>query len=149
MEERIKRLERQKGGGERMEEKIEKITEKVSELIEKGKEEQQQGERVECRREIGEEVKEMKRRIEEKEKKERKNNMVIRGLKQGKSDLKEEAKTFLEKEFGVKESVRKVQVIRKEGRKEIVLVEMENWEEKEKIKERANYMAETFSSTMI
>lgn len=83
-------------------------------MEEKGKEEEQQEKRVECRRKIEEEVKEMKRRIEEKEKKERKNNMVIRGLKQGESDLKEEAKTFIEKEFGVNESVRKVQVIRKE-----------------------------------
>lgn len=83
--------------------------------------------------EIGEEVRKLKRIMEEKEKKERKNKMIIKGLNPGKSGLKEEAKALLKKEFGANDSIKDVQVIGKEWEREVIIVEMEKWEEKEKI----------------
>jgi len=135
LEERIKILERQEEeGNEKWEERIENITEKGIILLEGRKgEEQQQDRKAESINEIGEEVRKLKRIMEEKEKKERKNKVIIRGLNPGKTGLKEEAKAFLEKDFGAKESIKEIQVIGRESGRGVVMVEMEKWEEKEKI----------------
>lgn len=74
--------------------------------------------------EIGEEMRKLKRIMEEKEKKERKNKRS-RGLNPGKNGSKEEAKAFLEKEFGAKESIKELQLIRRENGRGVVIVEME------------------------
>ncbi|XP_024876780.1 uncharacterized protein PF11_0207-like [Temnothorax curvispinosus] len=131
LEERVKELERQGAGGKgRLEEKIEEITEKVKERIGR------QGGKGESTGDVGEEVRRLKRIMDEREKKERRNNITIRGLRKGKSSLKEEAKEFLGKEFGIiKENVKGVQVVGREG-KEIIIVEMEDGEGKETIMKR-------------
>jgi len=59
--------------------------------------------------------------IEDREKKERKNNLLIKGLKRkGKKSLMEIAQKFLKEEFEVKEGVKEVQIARGEGREVII-----------------------------
>lgn len=71
----------------------------------------------------------MKRIIEDKERKDRKKNIVIRGLRNEKEEAKEVGKEFLEKEFG---AGGKIKTEGKEKR-EVIIVEMEDWQAKEKI----------------
>jgi hypothetical protein len=74
-----------------------------------------------------------KRQRNIREKKERKNKLVIKGLhKEGSMNIKEAANIFLEKEFGVKEEVKRIQISGRQD-KEVVIVEMDCWESKEKI----------------
>lgn len=73
----------------------------------------------------------LKRIIEDKEKKERKNNIVIRGLRKGKEDVKEVGTEFLE-EFGAGGKIKYMKMEGKEGR-EVVIVGIEDWQAKEKI----------------
>ncbi|XP_024882915.1 uncharacterized protein PF11_0207-like [Temnothorax curvispinosus] len=130
LKERVKELERQGARGKgRLEEKIEEITEKVKERIGR------QGGKGESTGEIGEKVRRLKRIMDKREKKERRNNITIRGLRKGKSSLKEEAKEFLEKKFGIKKNVKGVQVVSRKV-KEVIIVEMEDWEGKETIMKR-------------
>lgn len=86
---------------------------------------------------VREEIKKMKRVIEEKERKERKNKIVIRGLRRSKgvNDLGNEAMKILEMEFGVKEKVKEINVVGSEGR-EVIIAEMVRWEDKEGIMKR-------------
>lgn len=75
----------------------------------------------------------MRRRMEDRERRERRNNLVIRGLKgKGRKELTQTAERFLEEEFGVKEGVKEVRTVGREGR-EIVVIQMESWEKKERI----------------
>lgn len=73
----------------------------------------------------------LKRIIEDKEKKERKNNIVIRGLRKGKEDVKEVGTEFLE-EFGAGSKIKYIKMEGKEG-KEVAIVGTEDWQAKEKI----------------
>lgn len=73
----------------------------------------------------------LKRIIEDKEKKERKNNIVIRGLRKGKEDVKEVGTEFLE-EFGAGGKIKYIKMEGKEG-KEVAIVGIEDWQAKEKI----------------
>lgn len=83
------------------------------------------------------EVKKLKGIIEGKEKKERKNNIVIRGLRKDRKDIIELGTDFLEKEFGARERIKHIKTEGKEGR-EVVIVEMEDWQAKEKIMKEKN-----------
>lgn len=66
----------------------------------------------------------------------------------GKNGSKEEAKAFLEKEFGAKESIKELQLIRRENGRGVVIIEMEKWEEKEKImKEKSKLYGRNSSTT--
>lgn len=78
------------------------------------------------------EVKKLKRIIEDKERKDRKNNIVIRGLRNEKEEAKKVGKEFLEKEFGAGGKIKYIKTEGKEKR-EVIIVEMENWQTKEKI----------------
>lgn len=80
MEERMKEMERQRGEfGVAKGENIEEIAEKVAELVKKNKgKEEMRATEEEAKDEIGQEVRRLKRIIEEKEKKERRNKIVIR-----------------------------------------------------------------------
>ncbi|XP_071579271.1 uncharacterized protein [Temnothorax nylanderi] len=136
MEERMKEMERRRGEtGVAKGENIEEIVEKVAELVKqnKGKVESREGKR-EAKDEIGQKVRRLKRIIEEKEKRERRNKIVIRGLNTNTKtrSIKDVAREFLEHEFKVKEEVKSVQTVGMEGR-EVVIIELEDWEIKEKI----------------
>jgi len=73
--------------------------------------------------------------MEDRERRERKNNLVIKGLKgKAKKNLIENAEKFIEEEFEVKEGVKEMQ-ISGEGR-EVVIIRMDSWERKEKIMRR-------------
>lgn len=77
-------------------------------------------------------VKKLKRIIEDKERKDRKNNIVIRGLRNEKKETKEVGKQFLEKEFGAGGKIKYIKTEGKEKR-DVIIVEMEDWQAKEKI----------------
>jgi len=71
--------------------------------------------------------------MEDRERRERKNNLVIKGLKgRGKKNLIESAQKFLEEEFEVKGGVKEVQIAGREGR-EVIIIQMDNWERKKEI----------------
>ncbi|CAL1671879.1 unnamed protein product [Lasius platythorax] len=82
--------------------------------------------------ETREEVRKIKKAMEDREKKERRNNLIIKGLKKEKKNIYETTREFLEKKFGVIEGVKRIQAVGKEGR-EMIIVEMNSWEEKEGI----------------
>lgn len=105
----MKELEKQsKERGALDSERIEEITERVVGRVKETKRNQKTGHvSVKAKEEIGQEVRRLKRIIEGKEKKERKNRIVIRGLNGNTrlGNIKDEARTFLEREFGVKEKL--------------------------------------------
>jgi len=71
--------------------------------------------------------------MENRERRERKTNLVIKGLKgKGKKNLIESAQKFLEEEFEVKEGVKEVQIAGGEGR-EVVIIRMDSSKRKEEI----------------
>lgn len=110
IESRLQKMEQTKEDGvvEEKEVNIEGIVEKVAGIVEK------------VERDI-------------REKKERRNKFVIRGLqKEENVSLKEIADVFLEKKFGVKDEVKKMQISGRVG-KEVIIVEMNFWESKENI----------------
>lgn len=74
----------------------------------------------------------MKKAMEDRERKERRNNLIIRGLNKGNRNIYETMREFLEKRFGVVEGVKRIQAMGKEGR-EVIIVEMNSWEEKKGI----------------
>ena len=78
------------------------------------------------------EVKKLMKLIEDKEKKERRNKIVIRGLRKDRMDIKNMGTDFLEKEFGVGDKIKQVMREGKEG-KEVIIIELEDWQTKEKI----------------
>jgi len=74
--------------------------------------------------------------MENRERRERKNNLVIKGLKgKGKKNLIESVQKFLEEEFEMKEGVKEMQIAVGEER-EVVIIRMDSWERKEKIMRR-------------
>jgi len=79
------------------------------------------------------EINKLKRKIEDRERRERKNNLVIKGLKgKGKKNLIENAQKFLKEEFEVREGVKEMQIAGGEGR-EVVIIRMDSWERKKEI----------------
>jgi len=66
------------------------------------KEEEVKEQEIKDKEEIKAEVRKLKRILEKKERKERKNNMIIRGLESEGGKIEETARDFLGKEFGVK-----------------------------------------------
>jgi len=74
--------------------------------------------------------------MEDRDRRDRKNNLVIKGLKgKGKKNLVESAQKFLEKKFKMKEGVKEVQIAGREGR-EVIIIQMNNWERKKEIMRR-------------
>jgi len=63
----------------------------------------------------------MKKVIEERERNERRNDIVIRGLKKENMCMKKVAEEFLEQQFGVEEKIKKSYVVGK-GEKVAVVV---------------------------
>lgn len=106
MEERLK----ESRSGEAREKNIEEIAEKAAELVKKNK-----GKKVirevegEVKDEIGQEVRKLRRIIEEKEKKERRNKIVIRRLNTDRlRSIKDMTREFLEQEFEIKEKIKSI-----------------------------------------
>jgi len=68
----------------------------------------------------------LKKLIEDREKRERKNNLVIKGLKgKGKKNLIESVQKFLKEEFEIKEGVKDVQIVGGKER-EVVIIRMDS-----------------------
>lgn len=84
---------------------------------------------------------EIKRRLREKEKWERRNNIVIKGLEKKEKGMEEIAIEFLKNEFGLKKGVGKIIIVRK-SKKEIALVELKDWEAKQKIMREKSKLGE-------
>src|SRR5580765_2951986 len=77
-------------------------------------------------------IRKLKKAMEDRERKERRNNLIIKGLEKEKKNIYETTREFLKKEFGVTDGVKRLQAVGKEG-KEMIIVEMNSWEEKEEI----------------
>lgn len=75
------------------------------------------------------EVLEVKGKIEEKEKQERKNNIIIRWMEKKEQNMREMIASFLEKEFRVTNGIEKIDILGRQGR-EIALVKLKDWETK-------------------
>jgi len=72
------------------------------------------------------------------EDRERKNKLVIKGLREkGKKNLIESAQKFLEENFEVKGGMKEVQIAGGEGR-EVIIIQMDSWERKEEIMRKKN-----------
>lgn len=84
------------------------------------------------RMEIKKELMEIKRRLQEKEKRDRRNNIVIKGLENKEKSIEKMAREFLEKEFGIKKGVGKIDTVGK-GKRELAVMELKDWETKQKI----------------
>lgn len=145
MEEKMKRIKKHKqeigvAEGEKIEEIAEKVVERIKEI--KGKEETRDVKKK-VKDKIEQKIKSLKRVIEEKEKKKRKNKIVIRELNINArvGNIKEAARIFLEQEFKVRENMKSVQTAGKEGR-EVTIIELEDTKKKiirEKKKLRDKY----------
>lgn len=81
---------------------------------------------------IRKEVMKLKKIMEEKERMERKNKIVIRGLKSEKKEVKEVGIDFLQKEFNAGNKVKNARKTGKELRA-VIIIELENWQDKENI----------------
>jgi len=107
-------------------ERVARITNLVTERIGKTETGKKQQEEEEGRKETKKEVKKLKRLMEDRKSRERKNNLVIKELRgKGKKNLIESAQKFLEEEFEIKGGVKKVQIARGEGR-EVIIIQMDN-----------------------
>jgi hypothetical protein len=119
---------------EKIEERMDKIEGRLSKIERRSEnttEEAIGGKMEEIVGKVAEMVRKRERNM--KERKEKKNNLVIRGLhKEENKSLMDTAETFLEREFGAKAGVKKMRSTGKEGR-EIVIVEMDCWESKDSI----------------
>lgn len=106
MEKGVEDLERQRNGGIGENGNLaEEVAERaIDPLRNKDGGTELQGEKI--MEETMKEVRKLKRTLEEKERKEKKNNIVIRGLNKGEGSIKDAAGEFLNKEFDVKEKVK-------------------------------------------
>ncbi|CAL1680915.1 unnamed protein product [Lasius platythorax] len=131
LEERLSKIEQK--GSNREEEEEERTEELVGKIIEKVKKKERmiEGQAPSNIMETREEVKKIKKAMEDRERKERRNNLIITELKKEKKNIYETTREFLE-EFGVIEGVKRIQAVGKEGR-EMIIVEMSSREEKEGI----------------
>lgn len=105
----------------KMEEKLEKM-EKWCGIIEERKE----------GNDVWKEVRKIKKKIVEQEKKERKNNIIIKGLRTGKENVREKVETFLKEELEVTGGIKKTE-LRGTQNSNVALVELENWEKKQEV----------------
>lgn len=112
MEKKMKEIERwRKETGDMKGENIEEIVEKIAERVRKNKGKKEMREREEeTKDEIGQEVRRLKRIIEEKEKKDRRKRIIIRRLNTSTMtrSIKDAAKELREQEFEIKENVKSV-----------------------------------------
>jgi len=107
------------------EERIARITNLVTERIVRTETGKKQQEEKEEREQTKKEVKKLKRLMEDRKRRERKNNLVIKGLRgKGKKNLIESAE-FLEEEFKVKGGVKEVQIAGGEGR-EVIIIQIDS-----------------------
>ena len=143
--------------GEKWERRVDRMENKMVEMEERMKNvEKQMGERkmergdrieyekMEERDALRQELRRLKKTIEENERKGRKNNIVIRGLSTNAKagNIKDSARKWLEQKFGIKDKVKYVKTTGFEG-KEIIIVEMDEWKTKEKImKEKSKLRGE-------
>ena len=73
----------------------------------------------------------IKRRMEEQDRKERKNKIVIRGLKMKNSEAKKKVEEFMEEEFNIKEGISGIETRGRGKEYNIAIVEMKDWETKQ------------------
>lgn len=83
-------------------------------------------------REARRELREIKRRMEEKEKLERKCNIVVRWLEEKKKNIDETVREFIEKEFGITDGIEKMEVARNKER-EVTVVKLKDWKTKMRV----------------
>jgi len=108
------------------------VTERIGRTETVKRQQKEEGEREEAKIEINK----LKRKMEDRERRERKHNLVIKGLKgKGKKNLIQNAQKFLKEEFEVKEGMKEMQIAGGEGR-EVVIIRMDSWERKEEIMRR-------------
>ncbi|KAK0178463.1 hypothetical protein PV327_007354 [Microctonus hyperodae] len=122
-------MEREK----RMEEKIGEIKTRLAKIEMKKKEEQEtreEGEEEENN--AWKEITKMRNEMNRKEKRERKSNIVIRGVQYNENENKEEKmRIFMEKEFEIGKEIEIIETV-KAGRGDIAIIKMTSWEAKKK-----------------
>ncbi|KAK1120219.1 hypothetical protein K0M31_012586 [Melipona bicolor] len=78
----------------------------------------------------------IKRRLKEQERKERKNKIVIRGLKVRNSEAKRKVEEFMEEKFGIKGGVCTVETRGRGEVSNLIIVEMKVWETKQTVMQK-------------
>lgn len=76
---------------------------------------------------------EMERKMEQWERKERKNNIIVNGLKISGMDPKKKIEELVEKELGIKVEIKEAYRLGKDEKKSMFLAKIGSWEEKEQI----------------
>lgn len=82
--------------------------------------------------EKSEEVEAMRRLIEKQERRDRKNNVVVRGLRVNKEGTKEQIERFFREEMDAKSEVVWAKEVGSQG-KEVIIAGLRNWEEKQEV----------------
>lgn len=135
-EEKEKDVERRMGKEKK--EWIAEVVMEVEKKLEQTKGEKEprskQGEKAEASdQNIRREMDVIKRKLERQERKERKNNIVIRGLKYKKAEAKEEIEKFIEDKFKISNGVKTVEAIGRDQESKVTIVQLVDWETKQKI----------------
>lgn len=135
-EEKEKDVERRMGKEKK--EWIAEVVMEVEKKLEQTKGEKEprskQGEKAEASdQNIRREMDVIKRKLEQQERKERKNNIVIRGLKYKKAEAKEEIEKFIEDKFKISNGVKTVEAIGRDQESKVTIVQLVDWETKQKI----------------
>lgn len=88
------------------------------------------------KKEIQDRVRELERKEEMRARKERRNNIVIRGVRWQERNIEAEAEQFLKNELKVEVMVRKARKVGERGQESVTVVEIGEWEKKKEIMEK-------------
>ena len=89
-----------------------------------------------------EEMRKIKMRMEEQDRKERKNKIVIRGLKMKNNETKKKVEEFIEEEFNIKDRISRVEIRGRGEECNIAIVEMRDWGTKQTVMEKKKRLTE-------
>lgn len=82
-------------------------------------------------------------RLESEEKNKKRNNIVIRGVNCEGENIKERTRGFLEKQLGVKVSIKEAYTVGKRKEKKAVVAKIEYWKEKQEVMKNKNKLRGT------
>lgn len=118
-----------------MREEMERMKEQITEER-REREEERKKEREEWKNEkqsLDRRIATMEWINEKKEREERRNNIIIKGMKWERENLKQEVTEFLEDNLKVKVKIGKIRKIRQYEGRNLVMAELESWEQKREI----------------
>lgn len=115
---------------------MEKVEKKMQEDIRKNKGEVQERQGKSIDREMQKEVKGLKKKMELQERKEKRNNILIRGLNYNRVEAKKKVEELLEQKFGIKGGIKEMELKGRGQEIKVVEVKLESWEIKQEIMSR-------------